>query len=134
MLISYEKFIKKVEKAESVRVIGSFKIEYTEDIMNIINAVVLLEDLGTSVVLYPQYYTTKLISETSIFLGKSNNRVFYLLEVNDKDYEIAWIYGKYFTVATPDFVTVLEIEQLIKVGYILLEKCLKMVRKSFEKW
>lgn len=110
MLISYETFIKKVEKAESVRVIGSFKIEYTEDIMNIINAVVLLEDLGTSIVLYPQYYTTKQISENSIFLGKSNNRVFYLLEVNDRDYEISWIYGKYYTVATPDFVTVLEIE------------------------
>ena len=134
MLIKYSDFIEKIKNAEFVRVIGSFYIDYTSDITKVINSIKLLEEKSAGIVFEPLYYNTKNIHKQGIMLGRTNKKNLYCIEVDDCNFEIQEFDGKYFSIASCDYMTVLEIEQLIKVGYISLEKCLKMVRKSFEKW
>lgn len=110
MLISYERFIEKVENAESVRVIGSFNIEYTEDIMNIINAVVLLEKLGKcSNLCNSDWYIVDCINKEYVELNNYLTDNYFALWVNDRDYEI-WEKNDYYAIATVDEVTVIKVK------------------------
>lgn len=107
--VRYDEFLVAIEN-KKVAVIGSYNIEYTIDLFEVMNSIITLDKLSKcSNLCNADWYVVDCINKECIefdnyLVGKS-----FVLWVNDKDFEI-WKKNDFYAIATVDEVIVIKVK------------------------
>lgn len=104
--IRYDEFLAEIED-KKVADIGSYNIEYTKDIFEVMNSIITLDKYSN--LCNADWYIVDCINKEYIEFGNYLIGKSFVLWVNDRDYEI-WKKNDFYAIATVDEVIVIKVK------------------------